>query len=71
MSDGFTTYFVNSQSIFGGNAILKSRTVSRSTFSGDDLVPSLEFKIPTSKYPFLNVGALLLQRGRSLVPFWK
>jgi hypothetical protein len=71
VSDGSITYLINSQSIFGGNAILKSRTVTRTSFSGDDLVPSLEFKIPTSKYPFLNVGALLLQRGRSIVPFWK
>jgi hypothetical protein len=58
------------RSIRGGNAELVVRTVLRTSFSGDDLVPSIEFKIPTSKYPFLNVGALLLQRSKGLVPFF-
>jgi hypothetical protein len=70
VSNGVTNYLVNTQTIQGGNARAAVRNVSRGSFSGDSLVPTLEFKVPTSKYPFLNVGALLLQRSRPLVPFF-
>jgi hypothetical protein len=70
VSDGFTNYLVNARSISGGNAVLGVKSIVRSSFDGDDLVPTLEFKVPTSKYPFLNMGALLIQRSKSIVPFF-
>lgn len=60
----------HSESVQGGSSTFVDRHVTRSTFAPVDLVPSLEFRVPLSKYPFLNMGALLLQRSRGVVPFY-
>jgi len=43
---------------------------SRTPLTSSDLIPRLQFRIPTSKYPYYNLGALLLSRARRLVPFF-
>lgn len=60
----------HTESVQGGSSVFRDRRVTRSTFAPVDLVPSLEFRVPMSKYPFLNMGALLAQRSRSIVPFY-
>lgn len=42
----------------------------RSKLLESDLMPRFEFRIPTGKYPYLNMGALLLSRASHLVPFF-
>jgi hypothetical protein len=43
-----------------------SFTWSRAYLSSDDLVPRFQFKLPTSPWPYLNLGALLLSGGLPL-----
>jgi hypothetical protein len=70
--DGYPYVWVTQNFSSGGGSYDGWRTsLTRSSFSGGDLVPSLEFSIPGSKYPFLNIGAILSQRATSIVPFFK
>ncbi len=55
----------------GGRWQARRYTYNRTTIGEGDLVPRFEFRIPTGKYPFLNMGALLLQRSKGLVPFFR
>jgi len=66
------TYYweTKKQYAYGGRTTSSRRKVERSAFSGSDLLPTLEFRIPTSKYPFFNIGALLAQKSRSIVPLF-
>jgi hypothetical protein len=56
---------------YGGNHKLFSRSITRSSFDGSDLLPAVQFKLPTSAWPFTNIGAILAQKSRSLVPLFK
>ncbi len=58
-------------SIFGGTGDMWVRTVSRSPLTPGSLVPSLQFSVPTSKYAFANMGAVLIQRGSAVTKFLK
>ena len=62
-------YHVSSS--YGGACQTWARKVVREPMLGSDLIPTLEFSIPRSKYPFYNMGALLLQQSRPLVPFFR
>lgn len=46
------------------------RYFTRSQLNVTDLFARFEFRIPSSKYPFLNLAALLEQRAAKLVPFF-
>lgn len=54
----------------GGNYECSVSTVTRSSVQGIDLIPTIEFRLPDTKYPFLNMGALLLQRSKGIIPLW-
>lgn len=45
-------------------------SLSRTPLVSTDFLPQFAFRIPTSKYPYLNLGALLLSRASKLVPFF-
>lgn len=68
----FSPFVVQSMvhSCFGGSGSLWASSVNRSPFTSADLIPSLQFRLPTSKYAFANMGAILIQRSRRLVPFF-
>lgn len=61
----------HSNSVHGGTCQTWAKKVERSPMLTSDLIPRLEFSIPKSKYPFYNMGALLLQQAKPLVPFFK
>jgi hypothetical protein len=42
----------------------------RTKLTEADLLPSFEFRIPKSRTPFDNIGALILSRTKRLVPFF-
>jgi len=54
----------------GGNGHYNEKRISRSFLSGSDLIPQVSFRIPTSKYAFADIGAVLSQRISRLVPFF-
>lgn len=43
---------------------------SRSILLPSDLFPRFQFRIPSSKYPYYNLAALLSSRAKKLVPFF-
>jgi hypothetical protein len=45
----------------GGNPTFRRRDFQRSPINASDLVARLEFRVPVSKYPYANIGALLTQ----------
>jgi DNA-binding FrmR family transcriptional regulator len=55
----------------GGNYKTGFSYVTRNILVGSDLLPSLEFRIPGGKYPYLNMGALLTQQAAGLVPYFR
>lgn len=57
-------------SVFGGAAETWVRHVERSIINPSDLVPELQFSVPHTPYAFANLGALLLQRAKPLLPFF-
>lgn len=59
--------FVN---VYGGNYEASATNISRTSVQGIDLIPTIEFKLPGTKYPFLNMGALLLQQSKGIAPLW-
>lgn len=66
-SDGFSvTRYVSS----GGNAEFSNTHLNRSALSKLDCIPSFSFMLPLSIKPWENIAALLVSRGRSLVPFY-
>jgi hypothetical protein len=54
----------------GGSARFRFNNVNRSPVTGASLLPSFEFSIPTSKYPYFNLAAVLITRSKKLVPFF-
>jgi len=54
----------------GGSYVSWRKSVNRTPVREEDLIPSFSVRIPTGKYPFLNMGALLLQRSAGLRPFF-
>jgi len=54
----------------GGNGYQNTTVVNRSVLGTDDLLPRVQFSIPTSKYPYFNIAAVLSQRIRKLTPFF-
>jgi hypothetical protein len=54
----------------GGSYSAHTVQINRTPIGSSDLVPRFEFRIPTGKYPFLNMGAILLQRSAGLRPFF-
>lgn len=60
----------NKTEFYGGNGHFSAKTVNRRVLDGSDYIPRLEFKFPTSKYAAANIGAILVQRFKSLVPFF-
>lgn len=63
------SFHVNSA--YGGACQTWGRRVERTPLIVSDLVPTLQFSVPGTKYPFYNMGAVLLQQAKSLVPFFK
>lgn len=57
--------------IYGGNYSVRATYLERNPFTGSDLVPTFELKVPTSRYPFFNMGAILLQGSVGLRPYFK
>lgn len=57
------------QSTFGGAGNTWVQDVVRSHLDGTSLVPELRFTVPTSKYAFANMGAILVQRGSKVTNF--
>jgi hypothetical protein len=55
---------------YGGSSTFSVKTFSRSALVSSDLIPRFHFRIPTGKYPYLNLAALLIGRARKLVPFF-
>lgn len=62
-------YHVNSA--YGGACETWARKVERQPITASDLVPTLQFSVPKSPYPFFNMGAILLQKASPLIPFFK
>jgi hypothetical protein len=62
-------YHVNSA--YGGTCQTWFKHVERAPLLLSDLIPRLEFSIPGTKYPFFNMGAILLQKAKPLVPFFR
>lgn len=58
-------------SVHGGTCDTWAKKVERAPLVTADLIPRLEFSIPGSKYPFYNMGAILLQQSKPLVPFFR
>jgi hypothetical protein len=54
----------------GGAGVVEWTRGSRSALIGSDLMPRFETRIPTSKYPFYNLTALLFSRSTKLLPFF-
>lgn len=52
---------------YGGSYKTSVSSVNRSTIGEGDLIPRVEVSIPTSKYPFFNMAAVLSQSARSSV----
>jgi hypothetical protein len=63
-------FLSKTSSVHGGNYECWSKGVSRRSVQGVDLIPSIEFRLPGTKFPFLNMGALLLQRSSGIAPFY-
>lgn len=55
----------------GGRAKFSYRGVTRGALSPSGLLPTLTFQVPVSKYPFMNMGALMVSRAKSLVPYFR
>lgn len=55
----------------GGNASSESIVFTRTVPSLSSLVPTLQFSLPNSNKPWLNIGALILGGSLPLVPFFK
>ncbi len=64
-----TVWIVNSS--YGGTCQTWSKKVIRQPRVGSDLIPTLQFSLPGSRYPFFNMGAILLQKSGPLVPFFR
>jgi hypothetical protein len=66
------TYVVVSDDrwVYGGSSTLSVTSFTRSALVSSDLIPRFQFRIPVSKYPYLNLAALLVGRAKSLVPFF-
>lgn len=60
-----------SYSANGGSAKFTYESTSRSVLVSSDLMPRFEFRVPTSKYPYYNLAAVLISRYAKLVPFFK
>jgi len=58
------------RSCTGGTCEVWYREVGRSALVGSDLVASLQLKLPRSPWPFANIGAILLQKSKPLIPFF-
>lgn len=54
----------------GGSASFTYSDVNRSPVVGSGLIPQFEFSIPTGKYPYYNLAAVLITRAKKLVPFF-
>lgn len=54
----------------GGNASWVTRNVQRSPLVSSDLMPRFQIRVPVSKYPYYNMGALVLSRAKQLVPLF-
>lgn len=46
------------------------KSVTRTSINANTLAPPLVFTVPTGKWPYINMSALLLQRAKKLVPFF-
>lgn len=55
---------------YGGNYKIEKKVITRDPFIGSDLLPAFSVRIPTSKYPYFNMGAILSQSLSGLVPFF-
>lgn len=55
---------------YGGSATFRAKTVTRSVLVGSDFIPRFQFRIPTGKYPYINLAALVASRAKKLVPFF-
>ncbi len=51
-------------SILGATGDMWTRTVGRSALNSIDLMPTVQFSVPTSKYAYANMGSVLLQRAK-------
>lgn len=49
----------------GGDATLERKTVTRSPIAYVSLIPTVEFSLPVSSKPWVNIGAILLSHLRS------
>jgi hypothetical protein len=54
----------------GGNAWFQTTSFSRTRLNSEDLLPVLRFRIPISKRPWENMGAIMAANVRVLVPFY-
>jgi len=54
----------------GGAGVVEWTQGSRSALTSSDLMPRFEFRIPTSKYPYFNLAALLFSRSIPIIPFF-
>jgi hypothetical protein len=60
----------NIKSLSGGNFRAHNSIFSRARLTAAELIPDFEVKIPLSAKPWENLGALLVSRGKSLIPFF-
>lgn len=62
-------YEITSQTASSARSSFKVVNVSRGSAKPSSLVPSLQFSLPIHNKPWLNIGALMSSRIKSLVPF--
>lgn len=55
----------------GGNTVLKRVNFTRGIPDNSALIPSFAFSLPTSKKPWINMGALLVSNAKSIVPVFR
>jgi len=67
---GDFVYLKHSSEFQGGNGHYVRASVSRFVPDGSDFIPRFEFSIPSGKYAWFNIGAILTQRLDKLVPFF-
>lgn len=67
---GYTLAF-HTAAAHGGACMTWARKVERQPLNAIDLVPTLQFSVPKSRYPFFNMGAILLQKASVLTPFFR
>jgi hypothetical protein len=59
------SYRLNGLSASGGRARIQAKTVERASIDQDSLLPDLEFHLPVSKKPWINMAALLVSRVKA------